>query len=127
MKPFSDLNPLAKNISIIHWNRVSDSASFGSIAAACQKGKLMSIYSLGIKTFDEVTFDSVSEKLSRFYDAIPAARGSAIGMEFFANQAVLAVPDDATANSWRDIQAQMYVYLPRCQLSCASIPLAYSC
>lgn len=65
------------------------------------------MFSLGIKNIDVATQASVFAKMVQFYDEFPAARGSTLEIEFFPTQAVLAVPDSATAYPWRDAQAQM--------------------
>lgn len=107
IKPFLDLNPLVQNISVVPWNRLSDVATFGIANYACHKGILESIYSLALKNIDPATFASVFELLTKFYLENPPARGSNFFYEVLSNEAVLAVPNDATAYPYRDTRAQM--------------------
>ena len=107
LKPFFDLNPVVQEIKTMPWNRVVTTAGFGLNSAFCVKGNIHSMFSLAIKNIDVATQASVFAKMVQFYDEFPAARGSTLGIEFFPNQAVLAVPDSATAYPWRDAQAQM--------------------
>lgn len=107
IKPFLDIKPLAQNISVLPWNHLLGAASFGSDQQTCQKGGTHSIYSVGLKQFNIDTFTSIFKELSDFYMTHPAATGSTIGIEYFPNQAVLAVPNEATAYPWRSIQIQM--------------------
>lgn len=107
IKPFLDLNPIVQEIRTVPWNRVLTTAGFGLNAGFCIKGNIHSMFSLGIKNIDVATHTSVFEKMVQFYDDFPAARGSTLEIEFFPNQAVVAVPDSATAFPWRDVQANM--------------------
>ena len=107
LKPFFDLNPVVQEIKTVPWNRVVTTAGFGLNSAFCTKGNIHSMYSLGIKNIDVATHASVFERMVQFYDDYPDARGSTLEIEFFPTQAVVAVPDAATAYPWRDVQAQM--------------------
>lgn len=107
LQPFIDLKPTAQRISTVPWNRYLATALFESEPFFCAKGDVHSIYSAGVKNFDVETHISAFNELAQFYSTTPAARESSILIEFFANQAVVAVPSESTAYPWRDIQAQV--------------------
>lgn len=109
IQPFLDLKPIAEEISTIPWNRLITTAGFGLDAAFCVNGGIHSMYGLGIKTIDVTTHVSVFDQMADFYATTPAARGSTLEMEYFPTQAVVAVPQDATAYPWRGFLANMYV------------------
>ena len=120
IKPFLDLKPAVQNITVLPWSHVDSDTSSGSQVAVCKKGHLHSIFTLGLKNVDVATWISVFKRFSDFVTATPDAGKSTILIEFFPTQAVLAVPDEATAYPWRDVQLQMYG-LPYLLLSFASV------
>jgi hypothetical protein len=62
---------------------------------------------MGVKTLDEATFKKFTADFTSFFYQFPVARGSLFFLEFFPTQAVMAVPDDATAYPHRDITGQL--------------------
>lgn len=107
IKPFLDLKPVVQNITTVPWNRIVTTAGFRFDSGVCIKGGIHSMFSLGLKNIDVATHLSVFDKMVQFYEDVPAARASALTVEFLPIQAVVAVPDSATAYPWRDLQAHM--------------------
>ncbi|KAJ4303141.1 hypothetical protein N0V90_002033 [Kalmusia sp. IMI 367209] len=103
MAPILDLGPfIFKNVSELAWNQVSTGSMFQIDAGICANSQIFDIYGFNLKTFDAPTMSSSLQKMADFYDEQPNARGSAIVLETWPNEAVIAVPDDATAYPWRD-------------------------
>lgn len=100
------MKPAVQNITVLPWSQINNDTSGGSGVAVCVKGGIHSVFTLGLKNFDVATWISVFKQFSDLVTATPDAGESSILIEFFPNQAVLAVPNEATAYPWRDIQLQ---------------------
>ncbi|KAL4938557.1 hypothetical protein BDV06DRAFT_215011 [Aspergillus oleicola] len=107
LSPILNLGPSVRNVTETTWNRVGNIAAFGSGATLCEPGNELDIHAVNLRHQDAETWMSVFEMMAQFYEDVPEARSSAINIEAWSNQAVLAVPDDETAYPWRD--AQVYV------------------
>ncbi|KAK8130695.1 hypothetical protein PG999_003075 [Apiospora kogelbergensis] len=103
MAPILNLGPFPfQNVSTLALDKLNENAMFQANAAICVKQQIFDVYGFNLKTFDVPTMVSVVRKMSDFFDTQPAARKSALLLETWPNQAVMAVPDDATAYPWRD-------------------------
>ncbi|KAK8108235.1 uncharacterized protein PG998_010248 [Apiospora kogelbergensis] len=103
MAPILNLGPFPfQNVSTLALDKLNENAMFQANAAICVKQQIFDVYGFNLKTFDVPTIVSVVRKMSDFFDTQPAARKSALLLETWPNQAVMAVPDDATAYPWRD-------------------------
>ena len=109
IKPFLDLKPVVQEISVVPWNKLVSTAGFGLNADFCVKGSIYSMYGISATKVDAATYIDAFNELVHLWATVPAAIFSTIELEFFPNQAVVAVPDSATAYPWRSTQIQMYV------------------
>lgn len=107
MKPFIDLKPVVQVIHTLTWDALLETAGFGLDASVCAKGKPHSGFATGVKNLDAPTFIDAFDKYAAMYAKYPETQGSVLEIEFFPNQAVVAVPDAATAYPWRAINAQV--------------------
>lgn len=107
MAPIMALNPAVANIQVVPWNRLIATGAGGFDTLICQKGVSRNIYSANLRTHSASTYQASFEKIARFFDTYPEARGTAITIETLPNQAMAAVPDDATAYPWRDAVGYM--------------------
>ncbi|KAF2852097.1 FAD-binding domain-containing protein [Plenodomus tracheiphilus IPT5] len=103
MAPILDLGPFEfKNVSVLAYNTVGPNSMFQNNAAFCGASQIFDVFGFNLKLFNPATMSSTLQKISDFFDEQPSARGSAILLESWSNQATVAVPDDATAYPWRD-------------------------
>ena len=107
IQPFLDLNPAAQVINTLPWNELVTKSGFEFDAMLAIKGQPHSIFGSNIKNIDSSKWVEIFNKMNDFYASTPAARTSVIGLEVYSNEAVAAVPDDATAYPWRDAQAKV--------------------
>ena len=107
MKPFLDLKPAVQVIHTLPWNKLLSQAGFGLDASVCVKGVAHSGFAAGVKNLSAPTFINAFAAYNDMYQKYPETQGSVLEIEFFPNQAVVAVPNDATAYPWRDINAQV--------------------
>lgn len=105
--PFVALQPIVQQVNILPWNKLVLEAGFGLNAAACVKGQIHSFFGVSINNISAPTQQQIFTDLAQLHSQTPGARGSAIELEFFPTQAVLAVPDAATAYPWRNNIAQV--------------------
>lgn len=105
IQPFLDLNPATQVINTLPWNELVTKAGFGIDALLAVKGQPHSIFGANLKNIDSSKWVEIFNRMNNFYASTPAARTSTIALEVFSNEAVAAVPDDATAYPWRDAQA----------------------
>lgn len=104
MAPILNLGPfLFKNVSTLAWNKLASDSMFQIGDAICIDGGLSHVYGFNLKAFDVLTMATSLKKMADFYDANPSARGSIILLESWPNQAVAAIPNNATAYPWRDV------------------------
>ena len=108
-QPFFDLGPIVQNVTVVPWNLLGSSSIFGLDAEFCIDGGNHNLYAVGIKSFDVPTFVEYTNNLTELWAQYPASNESTFEIELFLTQAVLAVPNNATAYPWRDINAQVYV------------------
>ena len=107
IQPILNLHPTVQNISMIPWKDVTAQSLFNGDPLACTKGGLHNLYGMGLKTFDVATFKKFTADFTNFFYKFPGARNSFFFLEHFPTQAVLAVPDDATAYPHRDISSHL--------------------
>lgn len=107
------LNASTISTTMVPWNQILEDQGFGLInAALCEKNKTVDYYGVTFRNFSAPAFQTVFEKLSALFNAIPDARGSTIQIETFSNIAQAAVPENSTAYPWRDALGHVYVSLP---------------
>lgn len=105
------LNASTISTTVVPWNEILESQGFGLInAALCQKNKTVDYYGVTFRNFSAPAYQTVFEKLSALFNAIPDSRGSTIQIETFSNIAQAAVPEDSTAYPWRDALGHVYVF-----------------
>ncbi|EPE25298.1 FAD-binding protein [Glarea lozoyensis ATCC 20868] len=109
IQPLIDANPSMKSISVVTYNNLISSAFFGTApkSGICTKGLNRSVYGVGIKTFHIPTFIEYFQNLQHLYSEYPAAQSSVFFIESFPKQAVVAVPNDATAYPHRGTNAHL--------------------
>ena len=107
IKPFLELQPAVQVIHTLPWNKLITQAGFGLDAPVCTKGVPHSGFAAGVKNLSVPTFKTAFAAYADMYQKYPETQGSVLEIEFFPNQAVVAVPNDATAYPWRDINAQV--------------------
>lgn len=100
--PVTALKASSVNIQEVPWSDEIATAAEGINAALCQKNLSRNPYSANLRNLSSSTFQTTFEKMVQFFDDYPNARSTAIDIETFPNQAMVAVPDDATAYPWRD-------------------------
>ncbi|KUI56423.1 6-hydroxy-D-nicotine oxidase [Cytospora mali] len=100
--PLLALKPPVIVVQNIPTNKLLHAAAFGFIPLIQQNSAIRSAYSANMKNISGPVLQDVFDKMCALYEAHPDARGSAIEMEHFPNQAMAAVPDEETAYPWRD-------------------------
>lgn len=109
--PLLALEPPVIVVQNIPTNKLLHTAGFGFIPLIQGASLIRSAYSANMKHISGPALQDAFEKMCALYEAHPDARGSAIEMEHFPNQAMAAVPDEETAYPWRDSRNNMYVIL----------------
>ncbi|RFU27488.1 hypothetical protein B7463_g8856, partial [Scytalidium lignicola] len=109
LKPFIDLQYLERNLTQLTWDVLDSSAGFGLDAEFCITGGLHSLWAVGVAQIHVPTHIAFFNSIISFLDQYPDARTTSYEIEFFATQAVQAVPDDATAYPYRDIAAHVMI------------------
>ncbi|KAF6225126.1 hypothetical protein HO133_010322 [Letharia lupina] len=107
IKPFLDLQPVVQVVHTLTWSSLLETAGFALDASVCAKGKPHSGFATGVKNLSAPTFIDAFDKYGAMYAKYPETQGSVLEIEFFPTQAVLAVPDAATAYPWRAVNAQV--------------------
>ncbi|RYO84495.1 hypothetical protein DL766_009435 [Monosporascus sp. MC13-8B] len=102
LAPFFDLNPPVVRSSVVPYSEVPFAVLFGMIATLSEPGSIHDIFSVNVLQFAVESFNTAFDKYDAFYKAHPDGRASVGILESFANQAVAAVPHDATAYPWRE-------------------------
>ncbi|KAI1495977.1 FAD-binding domain-containing protein [Biscogniauxia marginata] len=102
LAPFLSLNPPVLRTNYVPYSHVQRTILFSSVPVMCTPGRIQDIFSVNVRRFAAETLKSTFDKFDAFYKANPDGRSSTAVLEIFSNQAVAAVPDDATAYPWRD-------------------------
>lgn len=108
LQPLLDLPVLEKNITQVTWDVLAASAAFGESAGSCVPGTRSQYSGLGIAQWDVPTHMKVFDQWINLVQNYPAANSSIYWVEFFPNQAIIAVPDKETAYPHRNIRAHVY-------------------
>ena len=103
LQPFIDLKPVIQSAKMVNWTGVWADAYFGLDATGCAKRNYVNAYSEGLIQTDPSALQSFFTDLSAFSVAHPDIHANFV-IHRFPTQAVLAVPDDATAYPYRDIK-----------------------
>ncbi|KAL9595232.1 MAG: hypothetical protein Q9219_006566 [cf. Caloplaca sp. 3 TL-2023] len=111
IKPFTDLKPAYTELQTVPWNRLLRQLGFQLNDLVCIKQQQHSMYSVATKNLSSPDYITAFAKYDQLYAEYPETRGSTLEIEFFATQAVLAVPYDSTAYPWRDVQAQVMIQM----------------
>lgn len=106
MKPFTNLGPALQDSKMVSWNNITNAMYFGLGTGACAKGTYTNPYTLGAKQTDVTTLASFTTDLFNFQLQNPSISVLFVTHRF-PTQAVLAVPDDATAYPNRVLQAHL--------------------
>lgn len=112
LQPLFDLKPTRTNLTMIPWTKINAYAFFNSGApfnkSSCSKNATRNIYGGAVKHFNIPTFDNFYSNYDKLIESMPEQLdGSRYFVEFVSNQAVQAVPVDATSYPWRDITAHL--------------------
>lgn len=107
--PLLELKPPVLVVQSVTTNKLLHTAGFGFIPVIQRDSAIRSAYSANMKTLSGSALLNAFEKMCWLYEIYPDARGSAIEMEHFPNQAMAAIPDEDTAYPWRDARNNMYV------------------
>ena len=100
--PVIALKPFSTNIKEVPWSDLIATAGGGFDTGLCQKNVSRNFYSANLRKLSASTYQDTFTKMVDFFDEHPDARATAIDLETFPNQAMTAVPDEATAYPWRD-------------------------
>lgn len=95
---------------MIPWSTINDVSFFGSTPAnsTCPKDSPHNVYGGAVHQFDIDAFQNFYENYEKLTSSMPEElNGTVYFIEFFAKQAVEAVPPDATAYPWRNITAHL--------------------
>ena len=112
IKPFTDLKPAFTQIQKdVPWETFLIQSGFNLDLAVCEKEQQLSLYSVAAKTISYTDYIYAFDQFDQLYTTYPETRGSTLEIEFFPNQAVLAVPLSSTAYPWRDVQAQLMIQM----------------
>ncbi|TGJ85551.1 hypothetical protein E0Z10_g3189 [Xylaria hypoxylon] len=109
LAPIFELDVAPTSAKTVPWNKLINSTFNNSVAGICQPGVLRDLYSNNFKNYSAATYNSLFDKMSKFYDKYPGGRNSALQLEFYPNQAMKRVPITATAWPWRDATGYMNV------------------
>ena len=107
--PVLALKPPNQRIQEVPWSREIATAGGGFDIGLCQKNISRNFYSANLRNLSSSTFQATFEKMAKFFDTYPTARATSIDLETFPNQAMAAIPDDATAYPFRDALGYMQV------------------
>ena len=105
--PVIALKPPSANIQEVPWSDLIATAGGGFDTGLCQKNLSRNFYSTNLRNLSASTFQATFDKMNTFFETYPDARATSIDLETFPNQAMAAVPDDATAYPWRDALGYM--------------------
>lgn len=105
--PVLALNASTAEIKEVAWSDEIETAALGINARLCQTNLSHNPFSANLRNLTASTFQASFEKMAEFFDQYPSARSTAIDIETFPNQAMLAVPDEDTAYPFRDTVGYM--------------------
>lgn len=107
LAPILDLPSVTAAVSSVPWNKLADTALFGTDPANCPGNRTQSIYGVNMRAMSASTYQAAVEKLVQLYRDHPESRQAMLSLEMFPNQAARLVPDEATAYPWRDTVAHL--------------------
>jgi hypothetical protein len=105
--PVMALKPPVANIQVVPWNKLIATGGGGFDNLLCQRNQSRNSYSANLRNFSASTYQTTFEKMAKYFETYPSARGTSLVLETFPNQAMAAVPDDTTAYPWRDALGYM--------------------
>lgn len=105
--PALALKPVSTDIKVVPWSDLIATAGGDFGIGLCQKNLSRNYYSVNLRNLSASTYQATFEKMVRFFEKYPDARDTSIDLETFSNQAMAAVPDEATAYPWRDAVGYM--------------------
>lgn len=95
---------------MIPWSSINAVSFFGNEPAnyTCPTNTPHNVYGSAVSHFDIPTFQTFYESYNALTSSMPVElSGTVYFIEFFAKQAVEAVPANATAYPWRNITAHL--------------------
>ena len=112
IKPFTDLKPAFTQIqNDVPWEFLLTQSAFHLDIPVCEKEQLHSLYAVAAKNLSYPDYIYAFNQFDELYNNYPETLGSTLEIEFFPNQAVVAVPLASTAYPWRDVQAQLMIQM----------------
>ncbi|KAI0382490.1 FAD-binding domain-containing protein [Hypomontagnella monticulosa] len=107
--PFLNLKPPVLRTNSVPYSQFHRTIFFGSEAQICVPGRISDVFSVNVRKVSAETLKSTFDKLDAFLKANPDGRESHAILETFPNQAVISVPDEATAYPWRDSKGNFFL------------------
>lgn len=92
---------------VVKWNQIINRSGGGFDKFVCQPNQPRSLYSLNQKIYSADGYQRGFKKIEKYFHDYPGGRDTTLVYEIFPNQAVAAVPDDATSFPWRDFKGFM--------------------
>ena len=93
---------LKQNITVVPWNQIIPTSFYGGGSGNCVKGVTRkSISGTAFNVIDPKAFGKFTDGFNAMIAKYPQTIGSSIALYFPATQAVMAIPDDATAFPFR--------------------------
>lgn len=102
-------NIIRQSIEMVPWNKIFYNVVFGPGNRVCSYNNYISLYTIGLKNNNVNTYTSMFADVAAFNKANPGYRGQ-LTIARFPTQAVLAVPDSATAFPWRKSKTNVYAF-----------------
>lgn len=93
---------------MVPWNKLYTALFFGTDRTSCLDNQHLSTAGVGLRQIDVATFESFFTDLTDFYRQHPEINGAFVASRY-PTQAVVGVPDEQTAYSYRDIKTHLYV------------------
>jgi hypothetical protein len=106
LQPFIDLKPVLTSIQMVPWTKVTSSSYFGLDTTACVPGQYVNAYTVGANKTDPATLTTFTNEMLNFANENPGVF-PAFTVHRFPTQAVLAIPDDATAYPHRQLKLHL--------------------
>jgi hypothetical protein len=110
IQPLIDASPIRSSQVEVPWSQVNAAAFFGNEPAnyTCPTNSPHNVYGGAVNHFDVATFQTFYENYENLTSSLATQlSGTVYFIEFFPNQAALAVPGNATAYPWRNITAHL--------------------
>ena len=95
---------------MIPWSSINAVSFFGNEPAnfTCPTDSTHNVYGSAVHYFDIPTFQTFYENYDNLISSMPVElNGTVYFIEFFAKQAVEAIPANSTAYPWRNITAHL--------------------